>query len=68
MNDFQIAIKSIKTDAVVFLYILFSSKQKFSLKVLLSFCLIFCQFQPGVTKSVAYKEKCVFHMPSGHSL
>ena len=41
--------------------------QKFSLRVLLSFCLIFCQFQPDVAyKSVAYKKKrelacaCVF--------
>ena len=32
--------------------------QKFSLRVLLSFCLIFCKFQPGVAyKSVAYKKK-----------
>ena len=31
--------------------------QKFSVRVLLSFCLIFGQFQPGVTcKSVAYKK------------
>ena len=31
--------------------------QKFSLRVLLSFCLNFCQFQPGVAyKSVAYKS------------
>ena len=34
--------------------------QKFSLRVLLSFCLIFCQFQPGIAyKSVAYKKKYV---------
>ena len=34
--------------------------QKFSLSVLLSFCLIFCQFQPGGGyKSVAYKKKRV---------
>ena len=34
--------------------------QKFNLRVLLSFCLIFCQFHPGVSyKSVAYKEKRV---------
>ena len=34
--------------------------QKFSLRVLLSFCLNFCQFQPGVTyKSVAYKKICI---------
>ena len=33
--------------------------QKFSLRVLLSFCLIFRQFQPGVAyKSVAYKKAC----------
>ena len=33
----------------------------FSLRVLLSLCLIFCQFQPGVAyKSDAYKEKRVF--------
>ena len=32
--------------------------QKFSPRVLLSFCLIFCQFQAGVAyKSVAYKKK-----------
>ena len=32
--------------------------QKFSFRVLLSFCLFFCQFQPGVPKkSVAYKKK-----------
>ena len=32
------------------------------LRVLLSFCLFFCQFQPGVAcKSVAYKKKsCIF--------
>ena len=35
--------------------------QKFSLRVLLSIRLIFCQFQPGVAyKSVAYKKKHVF--------
>ena len=28
-------------------------------RVLLSFCVIFCQFQPGVTyKSIAYKKSC----------
>ena len=33
--------------------------QKFSLRVLLSFCLICHQFQPGVAyKSVAYKKAC----------
>ena len=33
--------------------------QKFSLRVLLSFCLIFCRFQPRVAyKSVAYKKVC----------
>ena len=32
-------------------------QQKFSFRVLLSFCLIFCQFQPGVAyKNVAYKK------------
>ena len=32
-------------------------EQKFSLRVLLSICLIFCQFLPGVAyKSVAYKK------------
>ena len=32
----------------------------FSLRVLLSFCLIFCQFQLGIVyKSVAYKKKHV---------
>ena len=35
--------------------------QKFSLRALLSFYLIFCQFQPGVAyKSVAYKKKLVY--------
>ena len=35
-------------------------KQKFSLRVLLRFCMIFCQFQPGVAyKSVAYIKKRV---------
>ena len=30
---------------------------KFSLRVLFNFCLIFCQYQPGVAyKSVAYKK------------
>ena len=34
--------------------------QKFSLRVLLSFCLTFWQFQPGVAyKSVAYKKRRV---------
>ena len=33
-------------------------KQKFSLRVLLSICIIFCRFQTGVAyKSVAYKKK-----------
>ena len=46
----------IKTNATVFLHILFSSSQKSSLEVLLSFCLIFCQFQPHVAyESVAYQ-------------
>ena len=37
--------------------------QKFCLRVLLSFCLIFCQFQPGVPyKSVAYKKNRVKHV------
>ena len=36
--------------------------QKFSLRVLLSFCFIFCQFQPGVPyKSVAYKKSVHLH-------
>ena len=35
--------------------------QKFSLRVSLSFCLIFYQFQPGVAyKSVAYVEKSLY--------
>ena len=35
----------------------------FSLKVLFSFCLNFCQFQPGVVcKIVAYKKKHVFDL------
>ena len=35
--------------------------QKFSLRVLLSSCLIFCQFQPGIAyKSVAYKNSVQF--------
>ena len=36
--------------------------QKFSLRMLISICLIFCQFQPGVAdKSVAYeKNVCLF--------
>ena len=35
-------------------------QQKFSLRLLLSLCLIFRQFQPGVAyKSVAYKKVCV---------
>ena len=34
-------------------------RQTFSLRVLLSFCLIFCQFQPGVVyKSGVYKKAC----------
>ena len=34
--------------------------QKFGFRVLLSFCLIFCQFQPGVSlKSVAYKKAAI---------
>ena len=38
------------------MWILFK-QQKFSLRVLLSICLTFCQFQPGVAhKSVAYKK------------
>ena len=42
--------------------------QKFSLRVLLSLCLIFCQFQPGAAyKSIAYKKKCVL-LKIKHSL
>ena len=39
--------------------------QKFSLRVLLKFCLRFYQFQPGVAyKSVAYKKSVyLIHMP-----
>ena len=34
-----------------------SFQKRFNLGVLLSICLFFCQFQPGVTyKSVAYKK------------
>ena len=41
----------------MFHLILFCSSQKLSLKVLLSFCLLFCQFQRGVAyKSVACKQ------------
>ena len=35
-------------------------QQKISLRVLLRFCLIFIQFQPGVAyKSVVYKKACI---------
>ena len=41
----------------------FPTQQKFSLRVLLSFCLNFCQFQPSVAyKSVAYKKKRVVNV------
>ena len=34
-----------------------SKEQKFSLRVLVSICLFFCQFQPGIAyKSIAYKK------------
>ena len=37
-------------------------QQNFNLRVLLSFCLTFCQFQPGIAhKSVAYKKKRVYY-------
>ena len=37
---------------------LFLNSKSLSLKALLSFCLIFCQFQPCVAyKSVAYRKK-----------
>ena len=40
----------------------------FSLGVLLSFCLIFCQFQPGVGhKGVAYKIPCNSALKSSYS-
>ena len=40
--------------------------QKFSLRVLLSICLIFCQFQPSVTyKKVTYKRACNFKGRNG---
>ena len=32
---------------------------KFSLRVLLSFCLIFCHFQPGTAYKMLLKKKCV---------
>ena len=41
----------------------------FSLRVLLSFCLIFWQFQPGVAyKNVAYKKACKSRNKTGNSL
>ena len=41
--------------------------QKFSLRVWPTFCLIFCQFQPGVTyKSVAYKKSVYLFMRYEH--
>ena len=40
-----------------FIAYFFSSNRKFSLNVLLNFCLIICQFQSGVAyKIVAYKK------------
>ena len=37
-------------------------QQNFNLRVLLSFCLTFCQFQPGIAyKNVAYKKKRVYY-------
>ena len=39
--------------------------QKFSLRVLLSFCLIFCPFQPDVRYiSVTYKKGCICICPT----
>ena len=36
-------------------------QQKFSLRLLLSFCLIFCQFQSCIAyESVAYKKACIY--------
>ena len=38
---------------------------KFSFRVLRSFCLIFCQFQPGVaSKNVASKKACIIKYPT----
>ena len=45
---------------IIFLHILFSSSQKFSLRVLLKFCLIFCHFQLGVPYKVLH---VYFHLP-----
>ena len=46
---------------IAFLHILFSSSQKFDLRELLCFCLIFWQFHPGVVyKSVRYKKCCLY--------
>ena len=43
--------------------IYFHSSRKFSLRVVLSFWLKFCQFQPFVAyESVAFKKKHVFHL------
>ena len=51
---------SLKQTQLIFLHILFFSSQKFSLRVLLSSCLIFCHFQPDVVyKSLAYKIGCI---------
>ena len=51
---------SLKQTRLIFLHILFFSSQKFSLRVLLSSCLIFCHFQPYVVyKSLAYKIGCI---------
>ena len=39
-------------------------EQKFSLRALLSFCLVFCHLQPRVAyKSVAYKKTCIANLP-----
>ena len=39
-------------------------EQKFSLRALLSFCLVFCHLQPGVAyKNVAYKKACIANLP-----
>ena len=50
----------ITTDMIIFLHILFSSSQKFSVIVLLKFCLIFCHFQLGVPYKVLH---VYFHLP-----
>ena len=57
INQLRLQIISLIQTNLVFGHIC----QKFRLRVLLSFCLIFCQFQPGIAYKVLLMKKSVYY-------